>query len=354
MQTNGSPLAVLQGNQLYYGPYPNNIAIATIEGEWIYFGPFASGGCDYHLQGNLVYSRTGTSIIFTIHGNTICDGYGSNPFLYCPTGNPMALAAAACCFTGDLRLRIDCSNVVDRNMHGILSPNSTEKRSGYASNGNIPDRLDGKRPPSNRFPDREWSANASENINQMKTPVSIHDRSQANTPSMGNNSECESYTEERLLSAEAEAWMLGAPLDCPEDTPWDIEMRKQSKEIRAKDKKRKDHFESTDFYKKNRKIVDDLVAKKLKDDTEFYGILCKVLQFVCMFSFIACPIVISKYDICGVDFVFFVFVWMVGLGLVGLCIVGCAMSQCVDEKYKLKMEEKYEIDYDPYFKNRLQ
>lgn len=178
MQPNGSALATLEGNLLYYGPVPKGNSIAMIRGEWITIGTCSSSGySDYRLVGNNVYPGSSGVTVFTIRGNYIYDGVGATPFLFCPTGNRMALAAAACCFIGDMRTRLQGTNPVDKShFESHLSPNITNNRHDYTkSDPSTADRFYGKTSEAERQygGGRNWSPTASHNFDQARRPVGI-------------------------------------------------------------------------------------------------------------------------------------------------------------------------------------
>jgi hypothetical protein len=175
MQTNGSALAIREGRYLYYGPVPSGNSIATISSGWISIGSLMNTGySDYRLEGNTVYAGGGGQTVFTIRGDYIHDGIGSTPFLYCPTGDKEALAMAACCFVGDMRLRMDGATPVEAERFAQrLSPNISGNSNHRGEQPRI-DRLDGKTSDHERKygNGRSWDSNANNNFDQMKKPVS--------------------------------------------------------------------------------------------------------------------------------------------------------------------------------------
>jgi hypothetical protein len=109
----GDIVAYLEGD-LLYGPSGGGSPIASVEGDGIWPGNGQVGCAPFELVGDGVYC--GGTRVFTIseYGDTmrIGDGGGQSPHLDTPDGDPMALAAAAVAYLGDMRMRNPGAGVV--------------------------------------------------------------------------------------------------------------------------------------------------------------------------------------------------------------------------------------------------
>ena len=180
----GTPLGRRQGGEIV-GP-SGGTPIAVTQGDQIWLGPFAQGAPQFYCDGK--YVRAGSNqgpVVFNIRDNgpyiSIGDGMGQSHHLSTTDKkDPMALAATACAWLGDMHLRNLGADVVDGSDYRINTPypdntNYTHTRGDNGvrwSNRAVPDDLIA------RFGKDNLSPELNQRLIESRTPSSASKRYQ--------------------------------------------------------------------------------------------------------------------------------------------------------------------------------
>ncbi len=283
----GSPIAVLQGSHLYYGAYASGMAVATVSGTYITLTGIGGGGIDYIIDGNRIMNSRNNQQIFTIQGEYSYDGQGGQPFLWCPTGDFNALAAASCFLAGDNRMRTYSSHPVSQRECPINA------KGGSHNTFNQPDRFYGEKGPqslSNQFGDKNWSRNANENFDNMRTPNGCGN----NSNQVANSRASEPVREEIDYIANDRAYYESHP--SPPPATWEeIEENRRRQELRDHDTFLLREYMKTPKYIKNRKIVDNLTSRELEKRNRPYKIYLKIIYAAIIACIVASCVYYEKF-----------------------------------------------------------
>jgi hypothetical protein len=141
----GGYVAYRRGNELA-GP-GGGPAIGYMDGPWIWQGGCGAGSPQFYCDGR--YVRAGGEngpVVFNIMDQgtyiSIGDGMGQSHFLSTDNkSDPVALAAAACAFLGDMRLRNTSADIVDASTYeGFIRGDAYDNNVNFGSmmGGNVP------------------------------------------------------------------------------------------------------------------------------------------------------------------------------------------------------------------------